>query len=179
MSSRASSSNDAGTVISTSCRSSASAGSRAANRASHARRRCRKYRADAATGESFGTSSGAPHGRIGIVRFARAYDSHDLADATRRDGFSDPRFRASSPTTIVAPSSSGQGSRRLSEGKSNSPETYKKDGSSERDAISPGFRSSPVITHRGASDQLRTPTSPRPSPSVTRHVEGTGPSAAS
>ena len=55
-------------------------------------------RADASTGESFGTSSGAPHGRIGAVRFTPAYDSHDLADATSRDGLSAPRFRASSPT---------------------------------------------------------------------------------
>ena len=65
------------------------------------------------------------------MRLAPAYDSHDLADATRRDGFSDPRFRASSPTTHRAAASSGHGRRRLSAGKSNSPATYRKDGSSE------------------------------------------------
>ena len=75
------------------------------------------------------------------MRLAPAYDSHDLADATRRDGFSDPRFRASSPTTHRAAASSGQGRRRLSAGKSNSPATYRKDGSSERSETSPAFTS--------------------------------------
>ena len=51
------------------------------------------------------------------MRLAPAYDSHDLADATRRDGFSAPRFRASSPTTHGAAASSAQGSARLSGGK--------------------------------------------------------------
>ena len=75
------------------------------------------------------------------MRLAPAYDSHDLADATRRDGFSDPRLRASSPTTHRAAASSAQGRRRLSAGKSNSPATYRKDGSSERSETSPAFTS--------------------------------------
>ena len=36
------------------------------------------------------------------MRFAPAYDSHDFADATSRDGLSAPRLRASSPTTHCA-----------------------------------------------------------------------------
>ena len=55
---------------------------------------------------SAATSSGAPHGRIGAVRFAPPYDSHDFADATSRAGFSAPRVRASSPTTNRAASAS-------------------------------------------------------------------------
>jgi hypothetical protein len=109
------------------------------------------------TGETLGTSAGAPHGRIDAVRPAPAYDSHDLADATRRDGFSEPRFRASSPTTHLAASSSAQGSPRLSGGKSNSPATYKKDGSSEAADTSAAFTSCGIgrISIAAASSVVR------------------------
>src|SRR5262249_42736882 len=100
-----------------------------------------RYRADAATGESFVTSSGAPQGRMGEVRLAPAYESHDLADPTRRGGFSGPRGRARSPPIQPAASSSAHGSATLSGGKSKSPATYKKEGSSARSATSPGLTS--------------------------------------
>ena len=53
------------------------------------------------------------------MRLAPAYDSHDFADATRRAGFSAPRFRASSPTTYAR--LRVQGSAVLPAGKSTSP----------------------------------------------------------
>src|SRR5206468_6190040 len=72
-----------------------------------------------------------------------------------RDGFSDPRFRASSPTTHRRAASSGQGRRRLSAGKSNSPATYRKDGSSEPSETSPAFTSCGIARISIASSPVR------------------------
>src|SRR3954467_4919535 len=57
----------------------------------------RRYSADASTGEIVGTSAGAPHGRIGAVRFAPPYDSHDFADDTSRIGPPAPAGRPPLP----------------------------------------------------------------------------------
>src|SRR5918995_1069773 len=82
-----------------SCFASASVSSPFAIPALNAAARWRRYSAEASTGEIRATSSGAPHGRIGAVRFAPRYDSQDFAEATRRVGLSAPRRRASSPAT--------------------------------------------------------------------------------
>src|ERR1700740_2253059 len=86
---------------------------------SHTLYKCCRNCDDASTGESLGTSAGACHGKMGEVRFTPAYESHDLAEATRRLGLSAPRLRASSPTTNFG--SGSHGSAMLPFGKSNSP----------------------------------------------------------
>src|SRR5215472_1231679 len=138
VSARASSSKDAGTVSKTSCCPRCEAPSFACC-ASHAVRMYCKYCAEASTGESFGTSSGACHGKIGEVLFTAAHDSHDFAEATSREGFSAPRLRANSPMTNLGARS--HGNSRLPTGKSNSPGAKRKDGSKVRSATSLGLAS--------------------------------------
>src|ERR1035441_3215207 len=74
---------------------------------SHPLHKCCRNCADDSTGDILGTSAGACHGRIGEVRFTPAYESQDLAEATRRLGLSAPRLRANSPTTNL-----GSGDRK-------------------------------------------------------------------
>ena len=96
VSSLASSSNDAGTVSTTSCLASGAPG----NAASKAARRWPRIFALASTGEIFGSSaasSSAPHGRMGAARSTAAYPSQLFADAIERPGTSVPRRRATAP----------------------------------------------------------------------------------
>ena len=67
VSSRATGSNDAGTVRKTSWFSSRSAAVLPGIRAFQASRRCSRYAAEAATGETLVTSSAAVQGRIGCA----------------------------------------------------------------------------------------------------------------
>ena len=105
VSSRATSSNDAGTVRTTLCSASG-----AGKLASHASRRWVSVRAEASTGETFATSGAVPQGRIAAVRSTAAWQSHDLEEATRRPGTRAPCSRAKSPTHQSRPVAHG-GSR--------------------------------------------------------------------
>ena len=110
---RAPSSNDAGTVSTTACRCSGAPGWPA----SHAAFTCARYEADAASGETFSTPSGAPQGRMGAVRSTPGCDSQLLALATSRAGTAAPSSRAQRPMAAGASSvasSGGQGARQAS-----------------------------------------------------------------
>ncbi|MEJ7731181.1 MAG: hypothetical protein WKG00_18445 [Polyangiaceae bacterium] len=98
MSSRATSSNEAGTVSTTSCSASTASG----RASSQAARTWPSSRAAASTGDSRGTSvasSGRPQGRMAAVRSTAAWQSQLFDEATSRPGTSLPRRRASSPVT--------------------------------------------------------------------------------
>ena len=101
VSSRATASNDAGTVRRTSCSVERVAGVVVPDAGVPRGREMPEVAADASTGDRLRHLVGAPHGRIGAVRFAPPYESHDLAEATSRIGFSAPRRRASSPITCA------------------------------------------------------------------------------
>ena len=115
----------AGTVSTTSCAASLRVASSLAKAKSHASRRCARSAALTSTGDRFGTSGGAPHGRIAARRSTPGWQSHDLAEAIRRPGTFAPCARASSPVTSspgFVPSGF-HGSLSCSAGRSCSPTT--------------------------------------------------------
>ena len=152
VSSRATSSNDAGTVRTTSCSASRASGCAA----SQAPRRCAKNRADAATGDTRGTSSDAPQGRILAVRSTPPCASHDFAEVTSRPGTRPPSIRASSPTTSRR--SSAHGNASAPAGTSCAPARYSADGSVGRSPTRPSATScgtgSDVIARRRAARSI-------------------------
>ncbi len=96
VSSRAASSNDAGTVSTTVCSWSGASGC-ASSQLSRTRP---SRRALASTGESRGSSSSVrPQGSTAAVRSMRAYDSQLFAEVMARPGTSAPRVRAYAPST--------------------------------------------------------------------------------
>ena len=139
VSSRATASNDAGTVSSTSCVVASGvavrdlAGSR--RRAGGAGTRPRRRPA-----RSCGTSAGAPHGRIGAAAVRRrrttatTSPTRPAAPGSRRRACARTRRRRLLDRR-------SHGSARLPAGKSTSPGRYRNEGSSERAATSRGFTS--------------------------------------
>ncbi len=93
--SRASSSNDAGTVSTTSC----SAIGRSGCASFHAPPSCARIFADISTGDITRPLSCASQGSIFAVRSASAFDSQLFAECTDRVGTSAPCSRAHSPIT--------------------------------------------------------------------------------
>lgn len=96
---RATASKEAGTVMITSWRVKARAGSPSPMTASHASRMCSSSRLAACTGDSRGASSAPCQGRIGARRSTRSWLSQDLEEVTSRPLTRPPSRRASSPTT--------------------------------------------------------------------------------
>ena len=115
VSARATSSKEAGTVMTTSCAASGASGCAW----SQARARCASRRVEASTGETLRTSGGAPHGRIGAERSTPGWHSQLLAEATSRPGTRAPCQRANSPTMLSG--ASPHGKRSVSAGSSCSP----------------------------------------------------------
>ena len=90
---RATSSNDAGTVMTTSCAAKGASGCAIPRR----RHMGRAAWPTLPPAKSWLTSAGAPHGRMGAERSTPAWQSQLLADATSRPGTRAPCQRANSP----------------------------------------------------------------------------------
>src|SRR5215471_8192346 len=102
----------------------------------HAPARCRRYRAEASTGEMRSTSGGACHGNKALVRSTLLWLNQLFADATSRVGTFVPWLLANSPAAYEIFSS--HETARAPSGNSPSLATYIKDGSSNRSSTTPG-----------------------------------------